>query len=422
MDRRVGGRMSGDHRGARPRDAGWTSTASDHTSRATTSAGSTGTPPPGRLVPHVREDVPDRQLTAWLLLDHSPSMHFGTARPAQGGRRRGRGARRRPVRGPPRQPARDRHLRGRPRTASCHRPVAAAGCSASSAHSTPRSPRRVTARPRRPGRSPLVGATRTPAGRGRHRLRLPRSARLAARPHRTSPGRHAVIALEITDPREDALVDVGELTLIDPETGRTLRVDTGDRRLRSAFDEAAAAERASLATSFTRLGVRHLRLSTDGPWLPALARGFTGPPTEQDDPHDLPRARAAARPPPRPDRDRLLPVGPAPPEPLRRSVHQPRPPREPRTAAAVLAPPSAARPLSRGDRGPAHRPGPADDGRRRPARGRDRHPHDGRLRLDEGHRRRRRHDSMPPGSPPRTSSTSCPPSSASGSWRSPRSR
>jgi uncharacterized protein (DUF58 family) len=88
-------------------------------------------------------------------------------------------------------------------------------------------------------------------------------------------GRHAVIALEVTDPREDALVDVGELTLIDPETGRTLRIDTGDRRLRAAFDDAAAADRAELGTVFRRLGIRHLRLSTDGPWLPALAQGFT---------------------------------------------------------------------------------------------------------------------------------------------------
>ena len=60
--------------------------------------------------------------------------------------------------------------------------------------------------------------------------------------------------------------------------GDVLRVDTGDRRLRSAFDGAAAAERASLATSFASLGVRHLRLSTDGPWLPALAQGFTRTP------------------------------------------------------------------------------------------------------------------------------------------------
>jgi hypothetical protein len=91
-------------------------------------------------------------------------------------------------------------------------------------------------------------------------------------------GRHAVIALEVTDPREDALVDVGELTLVDPETGQTLRVDTGDRRLRSAFDAAATADRTALAAEFRRLAVRHLRLSTDGPWLPALARGFTKTP------------------------------------------------------------------------------------------------------------------------------------------------
>jgi hypothetical protein len=91
-------------------------------------------------------------------------------------------------------------------------------------------------------------------------------------------GRHAVIALEISDPREDALVDVGALTLIDPETGRMLRVDTGDRRLRAAFDDAASADRAALASEFRRLNVRHLRLTTDGPWLPALAGGFTRTP------------------------------------------------------------------------------------------------------------------------------------------------
>ncbi len=87
-----------------------------------------------------------------------------------------------------------------------------------------------------------------------------------------------MVALEITDPREESLVDVGELTLIDPETGRTMRVDTGDRKLRQAFDTAAAADRASLAAEFRRLGIKHLRLSTDGPWLPGLARGFSRTP------------------------------------------------------------------------------------------------------------------------------------------------
>ena len=94
-------------------------------------------------------------------------------------------------------------------------------------------------------------------------------------------GRHTVLAIEIADPRETELVDVGELTLIDPETGRTLLVDSADRRLRSTFREAAAAERSAVAGEFSRLAIRHLRLSTDGPWLPAFARGLdmTGRPT-----------------------------------------------------------------------------------------------------------------------------------------------
>jgi uncharacterized protein (DUF58 family) len=87
-------------------------------------------------------------------------------------------------------------------------------------------------------------------------------------------GRHTVIAVEIGDPREDHLVDVGELTLIDPETGRTLRVDTADRRLRQAFEDGARADRERVADEFRRLGIRHLRLSTQGSWLASMARGL----------------------------------------------------------------------------------------------------------------------------------------------------
>src|SRR5205085_9880144 len=48
-------------------------------------------------------------------------------------------------------------------------------------------------------------------------------------------GRHPTVAIEIRDPREQELADVGELRLVDPETGRHLRVDTGDAQLRSRF-------------------------------------------------------------------------------------------------------------------------------------------------------------------------------------------
>ena len=271
MDRRVGGRMSGDHRGLgrgtgmeldriRPYEPGDDVRRIDWNATARTQ------------ITHIREDVPERQLTAWLLLDQSASMHFGTA-----DRRKadvaegvalvvGRFAARRGNRlgiitfgsGPDRvtPPAGGRNGMLGLLHALETEPAEEGGGQTS--------PARALA---------LVGATRTPPGvvviasdfRG-PRDWLPALTNVA--------GRHAVIALEITDPREDALPDVGELTLVDPETGRTLRVDTGDRRLRSAFDGAAAAERASLATAFAGLGVRHLRLSTDGPWLPALAHGF----------------------------------------------------------------------------------------------------------------------------------------------------
>ena len=84
-------------------------------------------------------------------------------------------------------------------------------------------------------------------------------------------GRHTVLAVEVRDPREQELADVGELRLVDPETGRQLRVDTGDRRLRERFSVAAAEERRALQASLATAGVGHVALSTDGDWLRPLA-------------------------------------------------------------------------------------------------------------------------------------------------------
>lgn len=84
-------------------------------------------------------------------------------------------------------------------------------------------------------------------------------------------GRHAVLAVEVRDPREQELADVGELRLVDPETGRQLRVDTSDRRLRERFAAAAAAERRALVALLASGGVRHVALSTEGDWLRPLA-------------------------------------------------------------------------------------------------------------------------------------------------------
>ena len=219
---------------------------------------------------------PDRQLTAWLLLDHSPSMHFGTADRRKADVAEGAALRRRSVRRSPRRPARRRHVRGRSRNrhAAGRWPPRDARPHPGRRHRAGRGGRRLTSPP---APSTLVGATRTDAGvvvivsdfRG-PRDWLPALTEVA--------GRHAVIALEIIDPREESLVDVGELTLIDPETGRTLRVDTGDRRLRTAFDEAAAADRASLAARVRAARRPPPPTLHRWPMAPALARGFTRTP------------------------------------------------------------------------------------------------------------------------------------------------
>jgi uncharacterized protein (DUF58 family) len=84
-------------------------------------------------------------------------------------------------------------------------------------------------------------------------------------------GRHDVIAIEIRDPREQELTNVGALWLVDPETRRQLRVDTRSRELRERFAAAAARERAAVARTLASAGVRHLVLSTSCDWLRSLA-------------------------------------------------------------------------------------------------------------------------------------------------------
>jgi uncharacterized protein (DUF58 family) len=83
-------------------------------------------------------------------------------------------------------------------------------------------------------------------------------------------GHHDVVAVEVRDPREQELTNVGLLYLVDPETGRQLRVDTRSKRLRERFAVAAAAERAELARSLGSVGVRHVVLSTSSDWLRPL--------------------------------------------------------------------------------------------------------------------------------------------------------
>jgi uncharacterized protein (DUF58 family) len=84
--------------------------------------------------------------------------------------------------------------------------------------------------------------------------------------------RHEVLAVRLWDPREVQLPDAGPLIMEDAETGQQLYVDTHDRGFRRRFEEAAAAREAALATAFARAGVEALPLSTDDDLVRAIVR------------------------------------------------------------------------------------------------------------------------------------------------------
>ena len=221
--------------------------------------------------PHVRVQLAERVLVTWLVLDTSPSMRFGTA---------------------------DRR-----------KADVAEGVAIAFGHVATRrgnrlgvitfgdaSPKTVPVRQGRLGLLGLLTALRSEDEDGNGRVGatslgsgVARAAALARqrslvvvvsdfrgpldwrKPLLQLADRHAVLAVEIRDPREQELPNAGDLWLVDPETGRQLRVDTRNAKLRSRFASAAAEERRGLERMLASLGVRHVVLSTSGDWLRPLA-------------------------------------------------------------------------------------------------------------------------------------------------------
>jgi uncharacterized protein (DUF58 family) len=219
--------------------------------------------------PHVRVQLAERVLVTWLVLDTSPSMHFGTA---------------------------DRR-----------KADVAEGVALAVGHVATRRGNRLGvvtfggatthALPPRQGRIGLIGllgALRADGSDGRVGATslgeaLRRAGALARqravvvlvsdfrgpldwrRPLLDLAGRHEVVAVEIRDPREQELPNAGVLWLVDPETGRQVRADTRSERLRARFAAAAADERREVARRLASAGARHVVLSTSGDWLRGLA-------------------------------------------------------------------------------------------------------------------------------------------------------
>jgi uncharacterized protein (DUF58 family) len=267
--RRVGGVSAGEHRGAgvgsgtelaqlRPYQPGDDVRQIDAAATARTG------------IPHVRQQVPERLLTTWLVVDVSPSMAFGTADRLKSDvadgvadvlgaiavRRGGRvglltfggpDTRLLPPRG------------GRGARIGLRRALGE-GLAPDGTAGEPLEPTLVrVGRLARPGSLVVVVSDFAgPPDWGR--------------PVAALSARHTVMAVEVYDPRERELPAVGRMAMVDPESGQRIEVDTTDRRLRERFASAVREEREAVASTLRRSGAEHVTLSTAGAWARELGR------------------------------------------------------------------------------------------------------------------------------------------------------
>jgi uncharacterized protein (DUF58 family) len=232
--------------------------------------------------PHVKVHIAERALTTWLVLDTSPSMRYGTADRTKAELAEGvalavgqiacRGANRLGVttfgggKAVTLRPTQGRagllHLLAALREADSAARLATVdhttGASVAAAtESLGEALARTAQQNRQRGMVVVVADFR-----GTRDWKMP-MLQLCAR--------HDVLAVEVRDQREQELPNVGELWLVDPETGRQLRVDTRNRKLRQRFAAAAEAERTTVAANIASTGADHVVLTTSGDWLQPLA-------------------------------------------------------------------------------------------------------------------------------------------------------
>jgi uncharacterized protein (DUF58 family) len=253
--------------------------------------------------PYVREYLEDRDVTAWLLLDSSPSMDFGPVERrkhvvvtevaatvaqllARGGNRVGAvlfdttvehtippGTGRRQVL---------RILAQLMQQAPRHEQLASVSGSRPPADRSPRGwsrgfrPRRADAPPV-PRTTDLAVALRAALGIARRRSLVVVVSDFITEPGWERPlaqlaGRHDVVAIQVVDRREFDLPSAGMIYVEDAETGEQIFVDSDDagfqHRLRAAADE----RQASLTAGARSAGIDMFTVSTDDDLVRALFR------------------------------------------------------------------------------------------------------------------------------------------------------
>ncbi|MGE5140038.1 MAG: DUF58 domain-containing protein [Rudaea sp.] len=221
-------------------------------------------------VPYIRQYVEDREITAWFLLDLSPSVDFG---PETGNKRR----------------VLIDFVATLSRLLTRHgNRVGAVLYDSRSSHTIPASGGKLQVL-RLTGellkQNPLPRAPFTdlaPLLRTALQTIRRRSLVLIVSDFIGVPGwerelgalaqRHEVLGIRLWDPREVELPDVGPVLLEDSETGEQMFVDTHDAGFRQRFAEAARVRKAALQDLFRRAGVDMLSLSTEEDLVRALVR------------------------------------------------------------------------------------------------------------------------------------------------------
>jgi uncharacterized protein (DUF58 family) len=86
--------------------------------------------------------------------------------------------------------------------------------------------------------------------------------------------KHDVVAVQVSDPHELELPNLGRLIFQDAETGQIVEVNTGDARKRAAFAERQVKSQSEIARLFRRAGIDAMQLRTDQDYGPILAKFF----------------------------------------------------------------------------------------------------------------------------------------------------
>jgi len=86
--------------------------------------------------------------------------------------------------------------------------------------------------------------------------------------------RHDVIAVSVTDPREETLPDVGRICIEDAESGQVVEIDTGNAKVREAFARQSRQRREMTAARIRSLGVDLLEFVNGQNWMPQLIGFF----------------------------------------------------------------------------------------------------------------------------------------------------